>query len=363
MPNAFVLFCDGEYDLQGGSCSETLVSVDAKCASDVLVDNPALDDLCYKPIDLKPDRVELRNIPHATAVISIVLKDTDGDGLPDSMEEMFGTNPDEPDSDFDGMSDYEEVCYDGDCTDYSPYPAGGDTDANLEDTDGDGYTDKEEVDSGYNPLDPNDPAPANHPPVITSEPVTGATADELYAYDVEATDEDGDILTYSLTEESPEDMTIDDETGLIEWTPTFDQVGAHDVIVEVEDGNGGTDSQSFTINVAEEVDLIPPVINLKVIPYFVKKVNTVTIKLQSDEELGEIFVAVKQWGKETKYIEMKLDDSTEDHYDYVGTFDTSQGRYGRYGRYGFAFVIANVTDLAGNESIAYDLFFIWRRWW
>ena len=36
-------------------------------------------------------------------------RDADGDGLPDPQEEILGTNPDRPDSDFDGYSDAEEV--------------------------------------------------------------------------------------------------------------------------------------------------------------------------------------------------------------------------------------------------------------
>jgi len=38
----------------------------------------------------------------------------------------------------------------------------------------------------------------NHSPVITSTPVTSATKDQLYSYNVNATDSDGDILTYVL---------------------------------------------------------------------------------------------------------------------------------------------------------------------
>jgi len=38
----------------------------------------------------------------------------------------------------------------------------------------------------------------NHSPVITSTPVTSATKDQLYSYNVNATDSDGDILTYPV---------------------------------------------------------------------------------------------------------------------------------------------------------------------
>ncbi|MFQ6040588.1 MAG: putative Ig domain-containing protein [Candidatus Poribacteria bacterium] len=99
----------------------------------------------------------------------------------------------------------------------------------------------------------------NDPPVITSTPITTAKEDELYTYDVEADDPDvGDALTYSLTV-SPDGMSIDEATGLIQWTPTKEQVGDNDVTVQVSDVSGATDSQSFTITVVG-VENNPPVI-------------------------------------------------------------------------------------------------------
>ena len=90
--------------------------------------------------------------------------------------------------------------------------------------------------------------PTNQSPTITSTPITTATVDVLYTYDVEATDPDsGDILTYSLTT-SPSGMTIDSATGVISWTPTSDQIGDNNVTVKVSDGNL-FDTQSFIITV------------------------------------------------------------------------------------------------------------------
>lgn len=88
----------------------------------------------------------------------------------------------------------------------------------------------------------------NHPPEIISEAIITATRDEQYQYDVEATDADDDGLTYSLVT-FPENMTINAATGIIEWVPNGDQVGNHEVMVRVEDGKGGSDSQTFTITV------------------------------------------------------------------------------------------------------------------
>ena len=92
-------------------------------------------------------------------------------------------------------------------------------------------------------------APMNHAPVITSTPITAATVGELYIYDVEATDSDGDTLTCSLTT-CPRYMTIDCETGVINWIPTSIRNKSHDVIVKVSDGEL-YDTQSFSITVSE----------------------------------------------------------------------------------------------------------------
>jgi thiol-disulfide isomerase/thioredoxin len=66
--------------------------------------------------------------------------DTDGDGISDSDEINFGTNPVVADTDGDGMSDGEEQLAGLDPLD--------------PDSDLDGFQDQEEVDLGTNPLDP-----------------------------------------------------------------------------------------------------------------------------------------------------------------------------------------------------------------
>jgi hypothetical protein len=98
----------------------------------------------------------------------------------------------------------------------------------------------------------------NDEPSITSIPVTTGATDNEYVYDVEAEDIDlrNDVLTFSLTT-SPTGMEIDPATGLITWVPNEEQVGENAVAVVVEDGNGGTALQSFTIN----VDSTEPVVD------------------------------------------------------------------------------------------------------
>jgi hypothetical protein len=93
-------------------------------------------------------------------------------------------------------------------------------------------------------------------------PITTATVDVLYTYDVEATDPNSeDTLTYSLTT-SPAGMTIDSVTGLISWTPP--STGDYAVTVEVADNGSPVKSttQSFTIHVdIESVNQPPSIIS------------------------------------------------------------------------------------------------------
>jgi hypothetical protein len=85
-------------------------------------------------------------------------------------------------------------------------------------------------------------------PVISSAPILAATVGAAYSYDVNATDANGDTLTYSL-DTAPVGMGINAATGQIAWTPTSDQMGANPVTVRVADPKSLFATQSFTITV------------------------------------------------------------------------------------------------------------------
>ena len=91
----------------------------------------------------------------------------------------------------------------------------------------------------------------NYPPVIYTPPVTNGTAGILYNFTVKATDPNCDPLSYTLTS-SPPGMWIDQLSGQITWLP--DATGEYHVTALADDGRGGTDTLSWTI----EVDGIPP---------------------------------------------------------------------------------------------------------
>lgn len=99
---------------------------------------------------------------------------------------------------------------------------------------------------GVAPLPP--PPPGNAAPTVTSTAVTTAAVGTLYNYDVNATDPNGDVLTFSLVT-APAGMTINATTGLISWTPTAGQGGANAVTVRATDPGALFASQSFTVTV------------------------------------------------------------------------------------------------------------------
>ena len=90
----------------------------------------------------------------------------------------------------------------------------------------------------------------NSAPRITSTPPTAAAVGLRYVYGVQATDPDpGDVLTFSLPT-APAGMTVDVNTGVIQWTPTNGQLGSQNVVVKVHDVHGAFALQSYAVQVA-----------------------------------------------------------------------------------------------------------------
>ena len=138
----------GETDVDcGGSCRDKCklqkaCKVDDDCESGLVCDS----QICSErkpgsgliPIDERERRIA--EIPYEE-------RDSDNDGIPDIWEEQNGLDPNDPsdsnyDYDQDGLINIQEFTYG--------------TDPNKADTDGDGVSDKEEIDKGTDPLELKD---------------------------------------------------------------------------------------------------------------------------------------------------------------------------------------------------------------
>ena len=120
----------------------------------------------------------------------------------------------------------------------------------------DGTNDHTDVPAGIWSFTVNLPhPPVNHPPRLTSLPPTEVMVGDELIYNVTATDADDDSLAYSLVA-SPQNMSIDPNSGRVQWIPSTGDVGNQTVIVQVSDGRGGVDIKTFTVTVIPKP--IPP---------------------------------------------------------------------------------------------------------
>jgi RHS repeat-associated protein len=104
----------------------------------------------------------------------------------------------------------------------------------------------------------------NRPPVFDSVPVVTAYVGNEYTYDADASDSDGDALSYSLAQQPFSEMEIDPATGFIsDWIPQADQVGDYEVKISVTDSDPvkeGIAEQRFVLRVLAEAGNQSPAI-------------------------------------------------------------------------------------------------------
>jgi RHS repeat-associated protein len=96
----------------------------------------------------------------------------------------------------------------------------------------------------------------NQAPIFTSTPRTTTRIGSSYFYQIEATDPNGDALTYSLVN-APTGMTL--ENGLISWQSTAAQAGQQTVTIQASDGTLTTE-QTYQITVSHQASNRAPVI-------------------------------------------------------------------------------------------------------
>ncbi len=138
----------------------------------------------------------------------------------------------------------------------------------------------------------------NRNPIITSMPVTTATVNQVYYYDVDAIDPDNDPITYSLSTLSPRGMIINPNTGLITWTPDATQLGDNDVIVLAQDNRGGLARQLFTITVTQG----------QILPTKISHIHSFTINnviLKQSENKLNVYSYIKNSGNQDERINVR----------------------------------------------------------
>lgn len=87
---------------------------------------------------------------------------------------------------------------------------------------------------------------SNAPPVVTSRPPETFTSYD-YRYQVEVSDPDNSDFRFRL-EQAPQGMTIDEKTGLIEWSLVDVAEGDYTIGIVVSDPDGSEVTQEYTLS-------------------------------------------------------------------------------------------------------------------
>jgi translation initiation factor IF-1 len=89
----------------------------------------------------------------------------------------------------------------------------------------------------------------NSAPSITSSPKAQRLKSTLYRYQAMAEDPDGDPITFSLSTSSPQGMTIDPQTGLVQWRIGRNDAGTHTIEIIATDGDEGRCTQKYNLTI------------------------------------------------------------------------------------------------------------------
>lgn len=89
----------------------------------------------------------------------------------------------------------------------------------------------------------------NQAPVLDEIPDQTGVVGTAITFDANATDPEGDTLTYSFDNRAPEGATINADTGLFTWTPTTEQVVTFGIVVTDDGTPARTDMEEVTITV------------------------------------------------------------------------------------------------------------------
>jgi hypothetical protein len=94
----------------------------------------------------------------------------------------------------------------------------------------------------------------NSPPSISGTPDSAILAGDVYLFAPDASDADGDPLTFSI-ENPPRWASFDTSSGRLSGQPTFGDVGLYDGIqIKVSDGVASNSTQTFSVQVAQSAN-------------------------------------------------------------------------------------------------------------
>jgi parallel beta-helix repeat protein len=138
--------------------------------------------------------------------------------------------------------------------------------------------------SGYYHLTVKETASINHLPEFTTSPQLEAGVGVEWTYEPEAIDKDNDSISITL-ESGPQGMYF--SGGILQWTPSLDQLGENDVELKAFDGKESA-FQSFKVTVTEDGPGNRPPVVSSIEDTTAEEGETVSIQLDVEDPDGDI---------------------------------------------------------------------------
>jgi len=198
------------------------------------------------------------------------------------------------------------------------------------------------------------------------------TENSTLSFTLSATDADGDTLTYSANT-LPSAATLNSSTGAFSWTPNSSQSGTYSVTFSVNDGHGGTDSETITITV-QDADLESPYLDslnpdrdeVQVpldtnISFHIKdkgtgvNKNTISLTIQRERDSTPRNIILNGISQLSQYAHNVIIQGTAS--DYTVLYDPPSTRNYQFGYEEVVTVRVSADDLAGNKLSNYPYSF------
>ncbi len=90
----------------------------------------------------------------------------------------------------------------------------------------------------------------NNRPRFVSSPIESAISGVGYQYEAKATDPENDAIHFELVS-GPANLTVSASTGIVNWSPSNNDLGTNHVVLKVLDSWGNTSTQVFNIYVRD----------------------------------------------------------------------------------------------------------------
>ena len=185
----------------------------------------------------------------------------------------------------------------------------------------------------------------NKPPTILTSDILSTMEDVIYEVDYDSDDDgQGSVTWYVDTNASW--LSIDPLTGILNGTPTNDNVGSYSVGINVSDGNSGYDEHYFTLTVVNTNDA--PIIDTQDLLMVYEDEYYEVIYIATDIDVGDIL----KWTQSTNGTWLNWGPSNHTLYgtprnDHVGEYwvkiNITDGNEG-YDEHNFNLSVLNVND-------------------